>query len=219
MATITFGEVSWDEELPKSNGKRDDYKDLFMRLEKGSNDMRIITNPHQYLMHKMKKDPTNPKDFGVKVLCSQAHGKCPLCETGDKAKPRWLFGIIDRKTNAYKILDVSYSVYSQLKTLTKSPKWGPLVHSYDIDVVMNPDASPQDYYRVLPSGKSPLSADDQKLRDNADLEDLKRRVTPPTYDQVEQRIQKILGTTLKPGPTKAVDVSGTDDEFEFSEAN
>lgn len=211
---ITFGELDWDAELPQK-GKKIDYKDLYLRLEEGSNEVRIVTNPHQYLMHKVKKDANNPKDFGVRVNCSSAHGKCPICESGDKPKARWLFGVIDAKTNSYKVLDVSYSVFSQLKTLTKSPKWGPIVSSYDLEIIVNKNASPQDYYRVVPAGKSPLTADMQRMKDNADLDYLKSRTTPPTYEEVQERVEKILGTsTLTPTTTNKVDMSETS-EFDF----
>ena len=117
----TFGEVSWsDDVFPGDDKRQANSKDLFLRLEEGSNEMRLITAPFQMLVHKVKKDAENPKDFGQKVYCSAVHGSCPCCETGDKAKPRWLIGVISRKTGTYKILDVSFAVFSQIRKYART---------------------------------------------------------------------------------------------------
>jgi len=46
---------------------------------------------------------------------------------------------------------------------------------------------------VQPISKELLSAADQLIKDNVDLDDLKRRVTPPTPEQVQKRLDKING--------------------------
>lgn len=189
-----FGEISWNEESG-NGGKNTNSKDLFLRLDEGPNELRLVTQPFQYLVHKIKKDPTNTKDFGQKVSCSAIHGKCPACDTGDKAKTRWLLGVIVRKTGTYKILDVSYAVFSQVKKLANNTKhWGDPT-KYDINVIVDPNGGATGYYSVQGIPKEPLSASDQQLKDNADIEDLKRRVTPPTPELVQKRMDKILGTT------------------------
>ena len=193
----TFGEISWNDDVfSGSDGKKaGNGKDLFLRLEEGSNELRLITQPFQYLVHKAKKDPNNPKDFGQKVSCSAIHGSCPLCDLGDKAKPRWLLGVISRKTGTYKILDISFAVFSQLRKLARNTqRWGDPT-KYDVDIVVDKNGGPTGYYSVQPISKEPLSAADQKIKDDADLDDLKRRVTPPTADQVQKRLDKINGVT------------------------
>lgn len=224
----TFGEVSWSDDVFGGDSKKNvNNKDLFLRLDEGSNEVRIVTQPFQYLVHKIKKDPNNPKDFGQKVSCSAAHGSCPACESGDKAKPRWLLGVISRKTGTYKILDISFAVFSQIRKYAKnSARWGDPT-KYDIDVVVDKNGSPMSYYSVQALPKEPLSAADQVIKDAADIDDLKRRVTPLTPDQVQKRINKILGladdapatatvdSTKKAAPKAAVKtpaVSMTDDE-------
>ena len=70
-----------------------------------------------------------------------------------------------------------------------------------------------------------MSATDQKLKDDADLDDLKRRCTPLTPENVQKRIDKINGVTsdasapaagktakAAPKAAKAQTVSMTDDE-------
>lgn len=223
----TFGEVSWNDDVFGGDGKKNtNNKDLFLRLDEGSNEMRIVTQPFQYLVHKIKKDPNNPKDFGQKVSCSAAHGSCPACD-GDKAKPRWLLGVISRKTGTYKILDISFAVFSQIRKYARNTaRWGDPT-KYDIDIVVDKNGSPMSYYSVQAISKEPLSAADQVIKDAADIDDLKRRVTPLTPEQVQKRMNKIMGladdaapavaavSTKKAAPKAAAKtpaVSMTDDE-------
>lgn len=214
----TFGEVSWNDDVyGGSEKKQSNSKDLFLRLEEGSNEMRLITQPFQYLVHKYKKE--GDPGFGQKVACSAMHGSCPLCAT-DKAKPRWLLGVISRKTGTYKILDISFAVFSQVRKLAKNTqRWGDPT-KYDIDIVVDKNGGATGYYSVQPISKEPLSAADQKIKDDVDFDDLKRRVTPPTPDVVQKRLDKINGvvsadvTSAPVGKASAKTpvVSMTDDE-------
>jgi hypothetical protein len=184
----TFGEVKWEDNAP---GEGKNSKDLWLRLESGPNEVRLLTQPFQYLMHKYKKE--GDPGFGQKVYCSAIHGSCPLCDAGDKAKPRWLLGVIDRRTGTYKILDISWAVYQQIKTYAQNTKsWGDPT-KYDLNIVVNKNGGATGYYTVQPVPKEPLSATDQQIKDNVDFDDLKRRVTPPNPEQVQKRIDKING--------------------------
>lgn len=190
MSNITYGEITWDAELPKT-GKFTSSKDLFLRLNEGPNELRLITSPFQYMSHTYKSPNAGPKDFGQKIMCSITHGSCPLCEAGNKAKTRWLLGVIERATGTYKVLDVSYAVYSQIKSFSQSRSWG-IPTAYDINIVRDSKSpSPANYYKAMPLPKEPLSVEDQKIRDSVDLDDLKRRVTPLTPDAVRERMAKI----------------------------
>lgn len=220
----TFGEVSWNDDVyGGSEKKQTNSKDLFLRLEEGSNEMRLITQPFQYLVHKYKKE--GDPGFGQKVACSAMHGSCPLCTAGDKAKPRWLLGVISRKTGTYKILDISFAVFSQVRKLARNTqRWGDPT-KYDMDIVVDKNGGATGYYSVQPISKEPLSAADQKIKDDVDFDDLKRRVTPPDAATVQKRMDKINGivsadvtaapagkTAAAPAKAKAPVVSMTDDE-------
>lgn len=189
----TFGEVSWsDDVFPGGERKQTNSKDLFLRLKKGTNEMRIITQPFQYLVHKYKKEGDN--GFGQKVNCSMLHGSCPLCALGDKAKPRWLLGVISRADGTYKILDISFAVFGQIRKYARNTARFGDPTKYDINIEVDPDGGATGYYSVQAFGKEALSAADQVVKDTqVDLEDLKRRVTPPTPDLVQKRMDKIDG--------------------------
>lgn len=191
-----FGEVSWNDEVQVGNGDRKNVKDLFMKLEKGSNIVRIITTPHLYMQHRWKPEG-DPASYGYRVMCSAVHGSCPICSMGgddSKAKRRWLLGVIDRKTNSYKILDVSVMVFKAVQGLVKDEDWGN-PDKYDIDIKVDQTAGPAGYYTVNPKPHKPLTATDLSLKDNADLEELKRRVSPPTPDKVQERLDKLMANS------------------------
>lgn len=216
--TTVFGEVSWNDDVyTGGGGGNKNSKDLFMRLDEGSNEMRLITQPFQYLVHKYKKE--GDTGWGQKVSCSAIHGSCPLCAAGDKAKPRWLLGVISRKTNSYKILDISYAVFSQIRKLARNTqRWGD-PSKYDIDIVVDKQGGPTGYYSVQPISKEPLSASDQHIKDTIDFDDLKRRVSPLTPENVQKRIDKINGVEASNQPTRTaapstakVDMSDDEDE-------
>ena len=200
-----YGEVSWSDDSAGSGGRQENSKDMWLRLDEGTNELRIVTQPYQYSVHKYKKD--GDSGFGQKINCCAANETCPLCvltesyrakgdaKTADliKAKSRWLLGVISRKTGTYKILDVSWAIYDQIKGLSKNTaRWGnPL--NYDIDIFVDKKGGATGYYKVQPISKEPLSATDQKIREEADLELLKMRVTPPDADYVQRRMDKING--------------------------
>lgn len=186
----TFGEVSWNDSF-SGDKKQVNNKDLWMRLVEGSNEMRLVTAPFQYLVHRYKKE--GDPGFGQKVSCSAIHGSCPLCDLGDKAKPRWLLGIISRASGTYKILDVSYLVFSQIRKLAQNTqRWGDPT-KYDIDIVVDKNGGATGYYSTQPVSKEPLSATDQKIKDEVDMDELKRKVTPPTPEFVQKRLDKLNG--------------------------
>lgn len=194
----TFGEVNWnDDAFPGESKKQTNGKDLFLRLGDGDNEMRVVTQPFQYLVHKYKKE--GDPGFGQKINCSAIHGSCPLCAAGDKVKTRWFLGVISKSgttAGTYKILDISFAVFGQIRKYARNTKtWGDPT-KYDINIVVNKNADPMSYYQVQPIPKSPLTAEEQKVRDEkVDLDDLKRRVTPPQPADVQKKMDKIDGAT------------------------
>lgn len=213
-----YGLVSWDEvdTAVSEKNQRENDKDLFLHLEDGPNKVRILTKPHQYMTHNYKE----PGDtgWGFKVMCSKHNGKCVLCDRADrfrakgdkeskelfsqqKAKKRWLVGVIDRKTDAAKILDISYSVFSSLKELNNEESWGP-PETYEINIKVNKKGGATGFYTVLPIEKKPLSASDLELKKKM-LEELADKLVakcqPPTSEEVEKRLESIKRFKEKQG--------------------
>ena len=187
----TYGEVSWDDNSGSSGSADKGGNDTWLRLEDGSNKVRIVTLPQQYIVHGgIKRE--GDKGFGQKVSCSKVNGSCPLCEMGYDTSTRWFLGVIDRKSNSYRVLDVGPSIYYDLKALHNG-NW-PNPKSYDLDLIKNSKTrDPKHFYTVQPIERFPLSAADQKIVDEQmDMEFLQRKITPPTAEQVQKRLDKIL---------------------------
>lgn len=210
MSNIT-GEVSWTDTVSGAAEKRDG-KDTFLRLAKGSsNIVRILTLPHQYYQHKYMVEGGNK--YGYRVNC--AGTGCPLCAKGDKPKRRWFLGVIDRKTNSYRVLDIGYSVFKSIQGFAKDDDWG-LPDQYDIDIVADAVPSP-DMYRAVCKPKKPLSTSDLALREQNDPEDLVRRTAPPTVEKVQERLNNIHaeigGNSNTSASNASSDEEGGDDYF------
>lgn len=228
---MVTGAVEWNSVGNENKGKKfENTKDLWLRLNDGENRIRIVTVPFQYLVHTYKKE--GDKGFGQKVYCSAPNGSCPLCEKGDpalKSKRRWLVGCIERKTGTFKILDMGWTIFDHIKQLSSDPDWGsPTL--YDLKIFVDRNGGATGYYKVLAQIPKPLSVADLEIIEGIDLEMLKAKTNPPTYEQVLARIAKIDGDSGAPAPAgvvatqqtskpakakTTVDTSGDDSDIEF----
>ena len=217
----TTGQVPWsDSSLAVGERPAGGGKDRFLKLKPGSNLIRVLTEPYQYYQHKYKFD--GEKGFGHRIYCSAKHGSCVVCAKGDKPKKRWYLGVIDRQSNAYKILDVSWSILSGIQTYAADADWGEPIQ-YDFDIVVNPHGGPMHYYKSVAKPKRPLSAADLIVKEQVDLADLERRCTPPEPKKTEERYEILLSEFLKGGgdnsdrtqldkPVSFATASSSDDE-------
>lgn len=187
-----YGLVEWDQVQTYTGKARTAVKkDYFLRLETGDNIVRLVTEPHQYWVHRYKTNESDP-GYGQKVLSCKGNGEAdPLEESrGMKPKRRFLVGVIDRKTGTYKVLDMSSDVMKKLKVIVNDEEYGH-PSKYDIKIVVDPDGGPTNYYTVIARPLKPLSAGDLEIQKQADLEDLKRRCTPPSRERMLEIIARI----------------------------
>lgn len=229
MVVQKFGQTNWEENTDAGKQGANQKRDEFMRLQDGSNIVRIVTQPHQYYAHKYKEE--GDTGFGDKIMCSfPAHKACPLCEKKDRPKRRWFVGMIDRKTQTYKILDIGYTVYQTIQNYNNEEEYGN-PSNYDLDIKVNRQGGATGYYNVLAKIPKPLSEADLKLIEAIDKESLVRRCAPPTYEQVVARWNTIRekkgqepvtlpapsSIETQTAPTPAVDMSPEQD-FDFPAA-
>lgn len=179
-----FGETDWSEE-PRG-GKSASAKDLFLKLPPGENDIRFVSKPYQYLIHNYKLE--SDTGYGTRIKCT-GESSCPLCLAGNKAKTRWYILTIDRRSSRAKILDLGYALYAQIRTLANNQRWGN-PSGYDMTITVNPKGGATNYYTAMPIEKSPLSAEDQKLVDDFDLEEIARRCLPLSVEQVQKAVER-----------------------------
>lgn len=215
MAEVTYGQLnSWDD--GNVSGGND-----FMRLEQGSNKVRVFTNPFQFIVH-WSKDATGANR---KIKCAVEN--CPLCRKGVKAQYRWFLGVIDRKTGQTKILEISSQIYLGIKNYVSNPDWGD-VKMYDIDVTRGaPNTNP--LYTVMPSpNKGPLTAEEQEAVD-AFLErvDISKFTQPSTPEEVLEKMgsgngagngaQYAVGTQTVVNTDAGVKPSISEEDFNFGD--
>lgn len=230
MSVMKYGLTSYEDYEFNSKGNQPKRgRDEFIRLQNGSNEVRLITDPYVYMVHKFKEE--GDKGFGDKVMCSKNSGSCPLCEHPDKmvstVRPRWFVGLIDRSTQTYKVLDMSSTVFQQLQQLSRKERWGDPT-DYDIDITVDKTQPAAGYYTVIPLGKEPLSESDVEIKKKVDLEALAKRCTPPTAEAVLDKITRIRErkngvNTPRPSmvdsqPT-STDLQESQNKFDFTKVN
>ena len=176
MAELTYGQLdSWDD--AKVSGASD-----FMKLELGSNEVRIFTNPYQFVVH-WESDASGTTR---KIKCALEN--CPLCKKGSKAQYRWYLGVINRKTNQAEILEVSSQILNGIKSLVNNPKWGD-VKMYDIDIKRG-KAKSNPLYSVMPDpNKGPLTESEQAMvKEFSDMSNLTKLIQPSTPEEILEKM-------------------------------
>lgn len=202
MATKVVGKLSdWEDGDTGSNSD-------FMNLEEGSNVVRIITNPYQFYVA-WCKDAS-----GQNRKIKSAMENCPLVERGENVVPRWYVGVIDRKTNSPKIVELSRQAFQSIVNLKKKEKWGD-PRKYDIDIERHPKGS-QPLYTVSPEPKEPLT-DAEKAMAKAFLEkvDLAKMVEPPTREEVLEKLGVASNEVTSSEDSVDNDFGDDDDDFNF----
>lgn len=216
-----YGLTEWNNLDIKTGGaNKQQARDLFLKLQNGDNIVRIITKPHEYLVHRFKAHKDDP-GFGERILSPKPlYGSDPIEEMGFKPQRRWLVGVIDRKTQSYKILDLSIAVLKSIQQHVRDEDWGD-PSQYDFNVKVDKQGGPTGYYSVVAKPKKPLSAADLEIKQSVDLEDLKRRCTPPTVEQVRERVQAIQAKSpnFAGATTAAAPESVEDDDTDFPSAD
>lgn len=228
-----YGLTTWDDVAPdakKFDEPRANYKDI-LKLKNGNNIVRILTNPFIYWLHKYKADP-DAKGYPDKIKCAKREGiTCPLCALTDeqgnqvcKRKEQWYIGVIDRKTQSFKVVDVGPGLMQKLQGLRSDEEWGDLTQ-YDVNILVNEGAAPANYYNVLPRSKKPLDKADQAIKDSIDYESLRAKCVPSKPEWVAKRMMlqnggkevdsKVDATTT----TKKEHAEVADDEYSFPSAN
>ncbi len=176
MTEVTYGQLnSWDD--GNVSGGND-----FMRLEVGSNKVRIFTNPYQYIVHWTK----DSSGANRKVKCAVEN--CPLCKKGVKAQYRWFLGVLDRKTGQPMILEISSQIYSGVKSHVSNPEWGD-VRMYDIDITRGmPKTNP--LYTIMASpNKGQITAEEQAVvKTFLERVDISKFTQPSTPEEVAEKM-------------------------------
>ena len=121
------------------------------------------------------------------------------------------FSALERRTGEVKALNVKYGIFSAIKSLALDEDWGDPT-KYDLNIKVDKNAPPTGYYTVMPQAKKPLTAVEQKLQDEMDLDALTKRCQPPAEEGAMRYFQKLTGgvveTTLAEVKAEADRASG-----------
>ena len=198
---VGYGATDWNNDF--GGKKRDDHvKTDYMKLKPGQNILRFISKPHEFNFHdvKVEGDP----GFGKKVYCSMTDD-CPVCilakkELAPARKCGWYVGVIDRSMQLARTLEIGKLIYKKVGKLNKDEGWGNS-QTYDVNVTKNPKPdSPNDYYDVLPRAPKPLSPEDLAWKEAFDFKELERKCLPPSVENVQKRLDKLLEGGKKIAP-------------------
>jgi hypothetical protein len=159
----------------------------FMKLNEGDNVVRIVTKPYQFQVSWLK-DPTGTS----RKVRSACDPKCPLVRRGEKLQKRWYVGVIERRSNACRILEASSQIMAGIKNHADDPDWGD-PRGYDINIKRAAPGS-QPLYSVLAKPKKSLTDEDRtKVEAFLKATDFQKMVKPPTPEEVAERLVAIEG--------------------------
>ena len=211
-----YGIVSWNEPDTRKNNLKID-RDLFLKLENGSNELRILSKAHVFKIHKFKAEGMT--GFGININCAGTdendNNICPLCKMATEenredleCKDRYMMAVLSRKDGRIKILEFGPGVYKDIGGYNNHKHWGS-PETYDLDIVVNKHGDPKSYYTVkaLPPVPSPLTEEELALKMSFDMDVLKRLCTPPRPEKVLERVKAVLEKINKDGSTKPADKS------------
>lgn len=210
MATKIIGELEdW--------GDADLGNNDFMKLEEGSNVVRIFTKPYQFYTV-WTTDAT-----GKQRKIRSAVENCPLVQRGEKPSARWYVGVLNRKNGRPSILEIGPQIYKQVLGLRKKANWGD-PRAYDIDIERQPKGS-QPLYVVAPEPKQPLTADEKgAIKEFLGRVDLAKMTEAPSPEEVLEQLG-ISEPASQPvsddfddfeANTGSTAVADDDDDFDFS---
>lgn len=200
---LKIGKVEWDQSESVSGDNAD-----YLRLDEGENIVRIFTSPYKFYQHWLNDPVTGKKR---RVRCAVEN--CPLCQRGEKTQMRFLIGVLSRKDNKPKILEIGSQIFNQIITLKKSKNWGD-PKSYDMNVVRNAEGS-QPLYSVVPDAKTPFTDEEKQIvKAFMDRVDLNKMSAAPAPEQVAEMAG--LDAPVAAGEeTAEAPVDASDDSFNF----
>jgi len=190
--TYNFNEqIKGTEKKYGVGGNQDEY----FNFEKGDNRIRILTPNEPYGYHYLGKGAKSPVCYGQDKGCPH-HG-----EDAPKVNVKWCGYVLDKKDDKIKIAMFPHTVIKAVGLLQSDEDYAfsDLPMPYDIKVTFDPDASPGDMYKILPTPqKEELSEEIKK--------ELDKRLTEITPEQLIEKMKKKQMKADGIDPTKLQEV-------------
>lgn len=222
MSNLTFGEVNWDNIDTGSANQGGPRIPFLVMKDPGSYQIRIVSKPFQYYHHWVNDISGAQK----KVNCTADESTCPICKLGGKdnrAKPHWLFKVVDRTESAkegkpvIKVLDCGSQVLTAISDLNRDANWGK-VSGYDITIKRGPKGR-NPLYTVHPCPKTTLTAAEISAIKATDI------VEGPTFIDLPkigkpwspERINGVINGTGAGGSDGKTGTTPANDDYGFDE--
>lgn len=197
MSKMSWGDVK-DASGPGTNTNR--TESAIAELQEGPNFFRVISEDFYGILmyYAWNRFQKSSDAFDADEI------KCPLSKEKDergipyRARPYYLFKVIDRRAGKIKILRVGRQVAQMMKSFATSENWGPLTN-YDICIQKNSKGAKSLYYMVMPMPKE-LSKEDKELIANDTL-DIEKYSKPANVEWVQKFIAQHKGGAEAPAKT------------------
>lgn len=141
-------------------------REQILELTPGSNVVRFLSHPYQYLAHpdfKLKE----PEVLNQPVRCpSSFHEKqdCQICSKESICTPRWAAHVLNRKDNDVYFLDFGHKVFRSIQKLAQDSEWGN-PESYDVNINLDWDlVGIKLIPTVIPYPKKQLTLDELEIK-------------------------------------------------------
>jgi len=132
----------------------------FLKLEPGTNQIRIVGKPYQVNIHWEKGlDGSNKK-----IICLGAN--CPICKVGRVPMSRFQVLAINRATNKVEILEGGPKIFGEFKNFALDPDYGDPT-KYDFKIKKEGSGRETKYSVIAAPKKSDLTAEEIELINNS----------------------------------------------------
>jgi len=181
----------------------------FLRLESGSNQVRVVGKPSEIQVHWEKSVDGSTK----KVLCLGVD--CPLCKVGRTPTLRYQVQVIDRSDGNVKVLEGGKAIFNAIKAYAVDQDYGDPT-MYDLKIKKEGVGRDTRYTVVASPKKTPLTDDENSLVEEAKtLEEINKA---KNIDEImELNLEALLGESL--GLSDDWGSSGGDDGFSDDDWN
>ncbi|MNC12199.1 hypothetical protein D3C81_742260 [compost metagenome] len=192
------GEMDWGSVRSGGSGEGTP----FLKLEPGSNQIRIVGKPYQVDIHWEKGlDGSNKK-----VVCPGAG--CPVCKAGHVPMARFQVLAINRKTNKVEILEGGPKIFGEFKQYAMDPDYGD-PSKYDFKIKKEGSGRETKYTVMGAPKKSDLTAEELDMVNNSkSLTDINK---PKTIEEI-----MTMGLEILAGSVADLDDWGSDAKSESS---
>ena len=153
----------------------DEFENVSENVEKPKAPHRIFFSEVDTQIRLLEKDGLKVMSHFVKSAGTKGKpvnccgDKCPVCASGVKPAPRWLFKALNRKTLEVGVVQFSKKMMKDIQSVRNMPHFGGDITSYDLwihrDVSYSSEGKPVTTYQVHPVPQSQIDKLDKLTKE------------------------------------------------------